>query len=149
MLLNFRRAGAKDIPIIYEIELLSFKDPYSLDFVLGLYASPFQEMFVAEDSSSGKMLAYAVIGFGLREEKALHIISFAVHPSSRKRKVGTKFLEFLISSYREKGAKLFWLEVRESNLGAVEFYKKNGFTEIGRAEKYYREEDAIIFVKHL
>jgi ribosomal-protein-alanine N-acetyltransferase len=149
MLLNFRKAEAKDIASIYEIELFSFKDPYPLEFLINLFSSPFHEMFVAEDSCNGKILAYAVIGFSLRKERALHLISFAVHPSSRKRKIGSKFLDFLISSYRGKGAKLFWLEVRESNVGAVEFYKKNGFSEIGRAKGYYGEEDAIIFAKHL
>jgi len=149
MLLNFRRAGAKDIAIIYEIELLSFKDSYSLDFLLDMYMSPFYEMFVAEESSKEKIVGYAITALDIRERKATHLVSFAVHPEFSRRKIGTRFLEFLLKNYKENGARLFWLEVRESNKPAIEFYKKNGFSEIGRAKGYYRYEDALIFTRHL
>lgn len=149
MLLNFRKAEAKDIASMYEIELLSFRDPYSLDFILELYASQLYEVFAAEEGSTEKIVAYAIIGLDTREKKALHIVSFAVHPGARRGKIGTKLLDFLVGNYRERGATLFWLEVRESNIAAIEFYRKNGFSEIGRAKNYYGEEDAIILIKYL
>ena len=41
-----------------------------------------------------------------------------------------------------------FLEVRENNITAIEFYKKNGFKEAGKRKNYYRDtgEAAIIMV---
>ena len=48
--------------------------------------------------------------------------------------------------YRNKQCAQKFLEVRESNLSAINFYKKNNFKQISIRKKYYSEptEDAII-----
>ncbi len=37
-----------------------------------------------------------------------------------------------------------WLEVHENNLGAHNLYKKLGFRQVGRREKYYRDGSAAV-----
>jgi ribosomal protein S18 acetylase RimI-like enzyme len=46
----------------------------------------------------------------------------------------------------EQGARSSFLEVRESNLVAQELYRKFGYEETGRRQRYYKDndEDAIL-----
>jgi ribosomal-protein-alanine N-acetyltransferase len=50
-----------------------------------------------------------------------------------------------------QGANSVFLEVRPSNITAVELYEKLGFREIGRRPKYYTDskEDALVMMKVL
>ena len=53
----------------------------------------------------------------------------------------------LINEIKKSRMEIF-LEVRENNITAIEFYKKNGFKEAGKRKNYYRDtgEAAIIMV---
>ena len=50
-----------------------------------------------------------------------------------------------------QGASSVYLEVRPSNLPAIELYQKLGFNEIGRRPKYYTDskEDAVVMMKDI
>ena len=41
------------------------------------------------------------------------------------------------------------LEVRKSNINAINFYKKHGFEEVATRENYYGSEDGILMVKEM
>ncbi len=43
--------------------------------------------------------------------------------------------------FRLERRKSAYLEVRESNTGAIAFYEKQGFAKTGRRKGYYREPD--------
>lgn len=70
-------------------------------------------------------------------------------------KIGTSFrfrnsgvAQELICEIKKTSKLNVYLEVRESNLAAREFYKKNSFKEISKRKKYYNDnnEDAIIML---
>ncbi len=62
--------------------------------------------------------------------------------------VATALLQF--AEKQLKGMKKLLLEVREGNLPAIQFYKKNGFEKISVRKKYYADgENALVFVKEL
>ena len=48
-----------------------------------------------------------------------------------------------------KGVKEVFLEVRRSNLPAINLYKSNGYQKISERKNYYGNEDALIFKKDL
>ena len=48
---------------------------------------------------------------------------------------GKRLLEFSINEIREKGNKLYRLEVKEDNLKAIELYKKYGFIRTGQKSR--------------
>ena len=64
--------------------------------------------------------------------------------------IAAPFLIFSIVAFRRRyqeiGVDTIYLEVRESNEAAYQFYLKNGFEEYGRRAKYYKDpiEDAIL-----
>lgn len=73
------------------------------------------------------------------------ITSFSVRKDLRGKGIGSSFLGELLDYLREDGAKIAYLDVRESNLPARKLYAKCGFSEIGRRKRFYQKpvEDAI------
>ena len=74
---------------------------------------------------------------------SLEIMKIGVNPEYRQKGIGT----ILINEIKKSRMGIF-LEVRENNIIAIEFYKKNGFKEAGKRKNYYRDtgEAAIIMV---
>lgn len=73
------------------------------------------------------------------------ITSFSIREDLRGKGAGAEFLQELIQYIRQDGARIAYLEVRESNTAARRLYKKCGFTEIGIRKRFYQKpvEDAI------
>src|SRR5215475_3364363 len=63
------------------------------------------------------------------------ILNVAVHPAFRRRGVAKGLVQDAILGTR--GA--WFLEVRESNLGAIALYRSLGFESAGRRENYYND----------
>ncbi|HHW30747.1 MAG TPA: ribosomal protein S18-alanine N-acetyltransferase [Clostridiaceae bacterium] len=80
-----------------------------------------------------------------------HITNIAVHPEFRRNGIGSRLLSKLVEIARENDVYAMTLEVRKSNLGAQELYKKHGFKPSGIRKAYYSDngEDAIIMWKEI
>jgi ribosomal-protein-alanine N-acetyltransferase len=75
------------------------------------------------------------------------ILNLGVHLRFRRQGIGTLLLRTALKNALEKqDVKTVWLEVRESNQGAIEYYRKNGFVFSGRRKKFYSNptEDALL-----
>lgn len=59
----------------------------------------------------------------------------------RRNGIGTKLLNYFDDQQQIS------LEVRESNVSAIEFYKKNGFNVVARRKNYYNSEDAFLMCR--
>ena len=79
------------------------------------------------------------------------LLNLAVVASQRRHGSGTALLAKAIQEWRPRGAKTVYLEVRESNTGAIAFYEKHGFAKMGLRKGYYRDPDeaAVTMVKKL
>jgi ribosomal-protein-alanine N-acetyltransferase len=79
-----------------------------------------------------------------------HITNIAVHPSVRRKGIGTRTLLELLRRSEAEGIDSFTLEVRASDAGAVDFYEKHRFQTEGLRKDYYAKlngggrEDALI-----
>jgi ribosomal-protein-alanine N-acetyltransferase len=75
-----------------------------------------------------------------------HIITFAVHPSWRRQRLGERLLLAMLDVSIDAGAREATLEVRLSNLPARRLYEKYGFRPVGLRPRYYSDngEDALI-----
>ena len=72
-----------------------------------------------------------------------HVLNFALKKNYQHRGYGKLFFNIIINEYILDGS--VFLEVKRSNLSAINFYKKFNFKEIGLKKKYYSDgEDAII-----
>ena len=72
-----------------------------------------------------------------------------VDPAFRQRNYATKLLEFMIKNSLSFNCNSVFLEVRETNLSAINLYKKNGFEIINCRMKYYGSENGLVMKKEL
>ncbi|MCL2876261.1 MAG: ribosomal protein S18-alanine N-acetyltransferase [Betaproteobacteria bacterium] len=90
-------------------------------------------------------VGYAVV-LGVLDEA--HLLNISVMHTAQRRGLGSRLLEYLISTVRNSGVRRFFLEVRPSNLPAIALYQRAGFVEIARRKGYYPSqngrEDAIV-----
>jgi ribosomal-protein-alanine N-acetyltransferase len=75
-----------------------------------------------------------------------HVTTIAVEPAWHRNGIGTRLLLALAREAIDRGAIALTLEVRLSNRGAQEMYKRFGFTAVGVRKGYYADtgEDALI-----
>jgi ribosomal-protein-alanine acetyltransferase len=112
--------------------------------------------FACEDGSS-LVLVLEVDGqiggflLGRLAADQAELLNLAVLASQRRQGAGTALLAKAIQEWRPRGAKSVYLEVRESNTGAIAFYEKHGFAKTGLRKGYYRapDESALTMVKKL
>jgi ribosomal-protein-alanine N-acetyltransferase len=75
-----------------------------------------------------------------------HVTTLAVDPAWHRHHVGTRLLLALAREAVERDATALTLEVRLSNKGAQELYKRFGFAAVGVRKGYYADtgEDALV-----
>lgn len=74
------------------------------------------------------------------------LVNLAIAPNYQGQQIASQLLVELVKELEKKAIKQLFLEVRLSNVAAQKLYLKNGFKEIGRRKKYYRDpqEEAIL-----
>ncbi len=129
-----------DLEAIEAIEKELFSSGWSLeDFAKELKATDLAKIFVL-------WLDDEIIGFvSLREifERG-EITNLAVKSSYQSKGYGRKLLRFALDTMSNDGMEAAFLEVRVSNLKALELYKSEGFIIMRKRKSYYSDnyEDA-------
>ncbi len=79
-----------------------------------------------------------------------HVTTIAVDPKWHRNKIGTRLLLVLAREAVARGATSLTLEVRMTNRGAQELYRRFGFGPVGVRKNYYQEvnEDALVMWAH-
>ena len=97
----------------------------------------------------GRLSGFAVSRQTAPDEREL--LNLAVAPAFRRRGVARRLVESIVVESRQTsvGVSVF-LEVRESNLRAREFYKSLDFHEVSKRQNYYDQplESAIVMKFH-
>jgi ribosomal-protein-alanine acetyltransferase len=77
------------------------------------------------------------------------VLNLAVRVEFRMHGEGRALLRELLQRFAGSGVSRVFLEVRESNHGAIAFYEREGFRQIGRREDYYQDprEAALVYEK--
>lgn len=136
----------KDIKEVSKIEKLSFPSPWTKQMFEQELKKNLSYFYIVRHG--GKVIAYA--GFWLLFDEA-HIVNFCVHPSYRRKQIGSNLLRHILCEAKSRGARIATLEVRTSNKGAQAFYEKMGFLKVGKRAFYYSDtgEDAILMSRQL
>jgi [ribosomal protein S18]-alanine N-acetyltransferase len=144
MQLQIRDASLRDLDGIWQIERLSFSQPWSLRSFQRELTLPFSRLVVASGSENGdRSLAGFLCRWLVADES--HILNVAVHPELRRFGVGTQLIRVAIDEAKAKGIGLVTLEVRRSNVAARRLYRKLEFEERRLRRNYYAPgEDAIV-----
>jgi ribosomal-protein-alanine N-acetyltransferase len=136
----------RHISQIARIEQLCFSDPWSEAVLESELEAPLARYFVYEED--GQVLGY--IGTRMIFDTC-EIANVAVDPAHRRKGIAQTLYRALEAECRETGIVQLDLEVRESNVGAQEFYRICGFTVVGKRRNYYESprEDAILMSRLL
>jgi len=132
-----------DLPGVLDIERQSFETPWCERHFL---------CCLRERNCIGMVAEYnnRIIGFMIYElfKAKLQLLNFAVAPEFRRQAVGSQMIEKLVDKLSQQRRKEIVLEVRESNLAAQIFFKKQGFKAVLVLHNYYGDvnEDAYVMV---
>ena len=145
MNLQIRKMRLEDIPVIVQLDQISFSLPWpERSFRYELTNNPASRSWVAE--ADGRVVGM-IVGWMLVDE--MHIATIATHPDYRRQGVASKLLSHILLESIEEGAQTSFLEVRESNFAAQEMYRKFGYEKTGRRRRYYRDNDEDAILMHL
>lgn len=96
--------------------------------------------------ASGCVLGYFLLMIAVDEA---HLLNITVMPALHGKGLGRMLLDHAVELVREEGALSMLLEVRPSNVRAIQIYERYGFHRIGLRRNYYPakaqdREDAIV-----
>lgn len=141
-----RDLQVNDLDKVMEIENLCFVAPWKLeDIKRELLENKFANLLVAE--VNGVVVGY--VDFWITFDSAT-ICQIAVHPSYQRQSIGSELLKEVIKECYAKKVFVMTLEVRESNIKGINFYKKHGFKLCVTKENYYSNgENALYMIKEV
>jgi len=131
---------------IVEIEKVSFPTPWHkriFELELGKPRS-LHSVCMTDDKVVGYLISWM-----LYDE--IHILNVAVHPEYRRHGIAKKLIDYTIDHFSKKGANTVILEVRTSNIAAINLYEKMGFQVLRTRKRYYTDtgEDALVMMLNL
>ncbi len=137
----------KDVNAVHEIEKQCFASAWSEQvFIDEISYNAMATYIVAE--LDGVVTGY--IGYWQVLDEG-HITVVCVNPSFRGQGIAKALISEMMKVAKKQYINKMTLEVRESNLPAINLYKRSGFYEVGVRKKYYinNNEDAIIMFADL
>ena len=136
-----------DVNEIYAIEQENEVQLWSIkNFKDSILAKHFFKIFFFNENIVGFIVARLI-------QHECEILNVGVTKTMQKKQVASKLMDELIGECNNKNIKHIFLEVRTSNIPAINLYKKFYFNEIGVRPNYYLtskgHEDAIIMGRDL
>ena len=65
------------------------------------------------------------------------LLSITIRPDSTRQGLGKQLMQEVLTGAARRNAEQIFLEVRESNLGAIRLYEQMGFKMVGMRKNYY------------
>ncbi|MGV3344905.1 ribosomal protein S18-alanine N-acetyltransferase [Enterobacteriaceae bacterium LUAb1] len=122
---------ADDLPQALAIEQRSQSFPWSAETFFSNQGEHFLNFCLHRDK---QMRAFAITQLVLDEATLFNI---AVDPAVRRQGMGYQLLGHLITELEKRNVQTLWLEVRESNQGAIALYDMLGFNAVTVRKHYY------------
>ena len=148
--ITVREMEEKDLPAVLEVENLCFKKPWEKkDFLYEMHENAYSNPWVIELGNNDESIV-SVVGFCIYWQTfdSATICQIAVHPTLQRKQLGSVMMDEIITDCYAKRVQTLTLEVRKSNLQAINFYKKHGFEEVVVKPHYYEDgEDAIYMMR--
>ena len=138
---RIRPATLADAARLAELERSCFSDPWSDSAIREALGTPGALALVAE--LSDRVVSYCL---SRRVSTSAEVLTLGTEGGSRRLGIARRLLEELVDRLGADGVDEVWLEVRESNRGALQLYHAMGFRTAGMRRAYYRSpaEDALV-----
>jgi ribosomal-protein-alanine N-acetyltransferase len=110
--------------------------------------NPLSHFYVVCIPKTGEVVGYIIFWV---IEKLIEIHHIAVSPKHQKMGIGHALMKFILDQARQNEISEIYLEVRKSNMGAIQFYQRFGFKKQGTRKEYYQNpiENALIYKKKI
>ncbi|WP_109508026.1 GNAT family N-acetyltransferase [Nocardioides speluncae] len=137
-----RTATPADLPALAALEAELFgADAWTADGLTEVLAGAGRQAWVEADDDTS-VSGYAVTG---PSGDVVELLRIGVAPAAQRQAVATGLMREVIAAAAAAGADRILIEVSADNTGALAFYDDQGFTEIHRRPRYYRDgSDAIV-----
>jgi len=143
----FRRMTLSDVVRVMKVEREVYEFPWTEQIFSDCIRVGYQCWLALLGS---ELIGHAVISVTAGES---HILNLSIANQYQRRGFGSQFIEFLVEEARARKAETMLLEVRPSNIAAINCYNAAGFNEIGSRKDYYPanegREDALLFARHI
>lgn len=135
----------EDLPEILAIEAASFRTPWTRGMFQDELRLPHAQCMVVRARQAEKTQVAAYIIFWLVADE-VHLHNIAVRGEFRRQGLASGLMKFMRDIAQQAGADRQTLEVRESNAGAINLYRRCGFVVKGKRPRYYDDtrEDALV-----
>jgi len=153
---RLRQFKPSDLEGVIRVNRECLPENYTTLFFMNLYKRFPKTFIVAE--TNGEIVGYIMcrIETGIPSFKMLgitrkgHVISIAVLPEHQRKGIAYALMQETMQAMVSYKAKECYLEVRTSNLPAIELYKKLRFEVTRTISNYYADrEDAFVMAKQL
>ena len=136
-----KKVDSSDKCQIQKIEK-NFSKEFLDDFVN--FTSPFTHVFVIE-------MEEEIIGIIILDiiYERMELVQIKVIKEKRNLGYASCLLEYMLDLAKEKKLENITLEVRCDNDVAIHLYKKYGFEEVSKREKYYHDKDGILMERKM
>ena len=140
----YRYAENKDVSDILSLDKENFSNNFEEEFYLEYIKN--QRVIVAENEK--KVIGYILFNQILDEAEIYKIV---VSKDFRKKQIAFKIMEFFQDELKKNDVKKIFLEVRKSNIPAINLYKKCEFIDIREIVDYYSnpKENGIMMLKEV
>jgi len=146
---NLRPMAESDLTAVMQVELAAYPHPWDERIMRDcLRVNHYHGwVFELDEVISGYLFLSVVAG-------EMHILNLCIHPDLQRQGWGRRLLQRAFDlATTEYSANMCFLEVRPSNLSALELYQSEGFNEIGVRKNYYPaeqgREDALVMAKSI
>jgi ribosomal-protein-alanine N-acetyltransferase len=134
-----------DVDEVHALEQSVFPHPWSRGNFTDSLASGY-DAWVLREPDEGALAGYFLLMYALDEA---HLLDVAVAGTRHGTGLGLYLLDRIVARARGMGMASILLEVRPSNLRALQVYERYGYAQIGRRKGYYpahqgQREDAIV-----
>ena len=120
-----------DLDAVIAIEQTAYGHPWTR----GNFRDSLNPLFDAQCLwLDGELLGYFLAMRGVEE---MHLLNITVAPAHQGQGWGHMMLDALSLKSRHEGAQWLWLEVRQSNLRALQVYARYGFRQVSIRKDYY------------
>ena len=138
-----RKGDISDLNEIYQLEKIIFENEAWTQEMLKIELLRNENSKTLIIGENGKILGYLMSRSVLAEH---NIVNIGVFPPRQKEGIGTMLLNSFLKSIKNSSS--VFLEVKRSNLNAIELYKTIGFKVIDRRQNYYKDGSSALIMSY-
>ena len=145
--INIVPMTADHLDELEKLERICFSRPWSKKMLGEELENDCAAFLVAEEPETHRVLGYA--GVLVMADEG-YITNVAVFPDYRRQGIAAQIIKVFCDFAAGNHLSFLTLEVRPTNIAAIELYRSFGFEEVGRRKNYYDlpKEDALILTRY-